>query len=1585
MSLTHPSQYAATITSALISQAVAQAPVQQTGELATFADRFWQGVVADDLVDRNLDQDTQLTLEAWEAFASFDPQRPVVDVAPARYGVECSVVKILTTDTPFITDSVLLEISRQGLNLRYLHNVTLQFRDTPSAEAEDETLIFAEVDLLDAAQSRELVQGLEEALADVAAVVTDHAAMREQALNLAKTLGKQTPAEYREASEFLNWLCADHFTFLGYRSFDFTDGNVSQVEGSELGYLTRRSQATSRALTDLKSSTLEFLLEPSLLSFSKAGTSSRVHRPAYPDYVGVKRFDSSGKVVGEEGFLGLYTSPVYTAQPNTIPVLRRKVANVMARSGYRAKSFDAKALAQVLATYPRDELLQANEDQLFQTAMDIAHLHERRKTKVFLRPGRYGLFYTCLVYLPRDLLNTRVRTSIANLLIDRLQASDLEFDSYFSESVLVRLQFILRVDPDSDLKVDLEQLEDDIVALSQDWQEELVKRLPTGQHQLSFAQALPLDYQQTFDAEAALQDISHLQQLSELPAVAFAEPSHAPLTLRFYRNPDCPRTRVNLKLFVRGEVLPLTQVVPVLEHLGFEAISEHPYAVHHLDLRYTIQDFLLQYPSDLPLEEIGDSFKQAFTAIWSGQAESDAFNRLVLAERLPWRDVVLLRAYAGYMRQASFGFERSFIAETLSKHGAAAKLLVQHFYGLLEPGGNSPTRSSELLDYLENVPLLNEDRVLRLFMQLIDATLRSNFFQNPTKSRPRGSQSNVVVEALPLVFKLAARELTALPLPRPLFEIYVYAPDVEGVHLRSSAIARGGIRWSDRHEDYRTEVLGLVKAQIVKNAVIVPSGAKGGFVVKTNRGDFDAAGWQAEGVRCYSRFIAGMLAVSDNLIKGEIVPPVDVVRRDSDDPYLVVAADKGTATFSDIANGIALNQNFWLGDAFASGGSVGYDHKKMGITAKGAWVSVQRHFRRLGVDPQVDPITAIGIGDMGGDVFGNGMLRSQSLCLLAAFNHLHIFIDPNPSAQAAFAERQRLFDLPRSSWEDYNAELISAGGGLFSRTQKSIPISPQMQQAFAIEATALAPDELLRALLQAPVDLMWNGGIGTYIKASNESHAQVGDRANDVLRVNGNQVRALVIGEGGNLGLTHKGRIEFAQNGGLVNADFIDNAGGVDCSDHEVNVKIYLDQLTQRGELDGPERNQFLLAQQDAVSELVLANNFLQARCLSLAMDHSEGRIDEYNRLCLRLEQDLQFDRGEADFPSEELLDERQRGGQGLLSPELSTLLGYAKILLKRQLQSSALHQDPVISQVAAQEFPPALIETYPSMLASHRLREDIVTTLVANRVVGYGGITLVNRVMAFTGCDAASVVRAYWVLAELFQLEARIDWLDALAAPVAAKRSALLDIMRWLRRSVRWLVHQHREQLDVDELQNRFGPLIASLLTQALPLCLSPWEQVRYQDRQVELQLTTQPPAGFVAPALGHEMFALLPIAFAAAQTGSPVELVAATYQTLGTQLDFAGLNEFLANLKTGNHWRDMERDALQDDLCQQQLALTVFITQAGLEPQAWLADNTSFVESWRGVLGEVRLDADEDLAGISMTVRKLVDSVQHHLAVRV
>lgn len=1569
MSVTHPSQYAATIMAALASQAT----VQQADELANFVEKFWQGVVADDLVDRNSDQDAQLTWEAWETFARFDPERPVVDVAPARFGVECSVVKILTTDTPFITDSVLLEISRQGLNLRYLHNVTLQFRDTPSSEAEDETLIFAEVDLLDAEQSQALVQGLEDVLADVAAVVTDHGAMREQALALAHRLGKQSPSEYREASEFLSWLCDDHFTFLGYRSFDFTDGEVRQVEGSELGYLTRRTQATARPLKELKPATLEFLLEPTLLSFSKAGSPSRVHRPAYPDYVGVKRFDSSGNVIGEEGFLGLYTSPVYTAQPKTIPVLRQKVANVMDRSGYRPQSFDSKALAQVLATYPRDELLQASEDQLFETAMDIAHLHERRKTKVFVRPGRYGLFYTCLVYLPRDLLNTRVRTSIANLLVDRLGASDIEFDSFFSESVLVRLQFILRVDPNSDLQVDIEQLEQDIVALSQDWQEELGKRLPARTPQLALAHALPLDYQQTFAPEAALEDLSHLLRLVEMPKEAFADPAHAPLTLRFYRSPDCPRTRVNLKLFVRGEVLPLTQVVPVLEHLGFEVISEHPYAVHHGDVRYTIQDFLLQYPKELPLGEIGESFTQAFTAIWSGQAESDAFNRLILAEQLPWRDVVLLRAYAGYMRQASFGFERAFIAETLCKHGGAAKLLVQHFYGLLEPGGSTPTQSEALLAYLEQVPLLNEDRVLRLFMQMIDATLRTNFFQQPVSS-----------DAAPVVFKLAARELTALPLPRPLFEIYLYAPDVEGVHLRSSAIARGGIRWSDRLEDYRTEVLGLVKAQIVKNAVIVPSGAKGGFVVKANRNDFDATGWQAEGVRCYSRFITGMLAVSDNLVDGAVVPPANLVRRDEDDPYLVVAADKGTATFSDIANGIALNQNFWLGDAFASGGSVGYDHKKMGITAKGAWVSVQRHFRRLGMDPQVDPIRTIGVGDMGGDVFGNGMLRSQSLCLLAAFNHLHIFVDPNPNPAAAFAERQRLFDLPRSSWEDYNAELISAGGGIFARTQKSIPISPEMQQAFAIEATTLAPDDLLRALLQAPIDLLWNGGIGTYIKATSESDAQVGDRANDVLRVNGNQVRARVIGEGGNLGLTHKGRIEFAQNGGLVNADFIDNAGGVDCSDHEVNVKIYLDQLTQRGELEGSERNAFLLAQQDAVSELVLANNFLQARCLSLAMDHSEGRIDEYNRLCQRLEQDLEFDRDEADFPSEEQLDERQRGGLGLLSPELSTLLGYSKILLKAQLQGSNLHQDAVIGQAAALEFPPQLVETYPSLLDTHRLREDIVTTLVANRVVGYGGVTLVNRIMAFTGCDAASVVKAYWVLAELFQLEARVDWLDSLQAPVDAKRGALLDLMRWVRRSARWLVHQHRDSLDVASLQSRFAPLVGRLLTQALDLCLSPWEQERYQERQVELQLTADQATDFAAPALGHEMFALLPIAFAAEQTGSTIELVATTYQKLGAELNFAGLNEFLANLQTGNHWRDMERDALQDDLCQLQVALTMFITRAGDAPESWLQANGAFLQSWQSVFSEVRLDADEDLAGISMTVRKLVDLVEHHLAKR-
>ena len=1546
----HAAEYAAALTERLRNQVDAQP------ELGRFVEDFWHGVVTEDLIDRAPEDDAQLTWQAWQDLATFDPDEPAIEVSQSALDHRFSVVKILHPDMPFITDSVLMELSRRDLRLRYLHNVTLPVREQAT------TMVYAEVDALDEAEEQDLLRELGRVLADVRAVVRDHDAMRDKALALALALENQ-PAppphlsdqvDASEAAEFLRWLCNDHFTFLGARSFRFDDGSVVQEIGSELGHLTLRRAATSRPLAELREETLSFLLEPTYLSFSRAGTPSRVHRPAYPDYIGIKRFDAAGKVVGEYGFLGLYTSPVYTMQPTSIPVIRQRVTDVLARSGHKPGSFDYKSLAQILATYPRDALFQSGAEQLFQTATDIAHIHERRMTRVYLWRGRYGLFFNCLVYLPRDLLNTRVRKAIGDLLCERLHAIEFDFDSFFSESRLVRLQYTLRVDPLQEIDVDLSQLQQQIIDLSQDWQEELGRLLRDDPERGALARGFSADYQHHFDVATAVFDAGHLTRLADA----------SQLKLRFYRVDPEQSERVNLKLFRKGELLPLSRVVPILEHLGFDVVSEHPYTVTTETAEYSIQDFSLRRSGGLDLTTVGPAFESAFARIWQGVAQSDRFNGLILCQGLSWREVALLRGYAAYMRQAGFGFEREFIGATLLKHDEAARLLIQHFHHRLGTGA-VPDCAPELGAYLDAVPLLNEDQVLRGFMQLIEATERTNFYY------PFEHDAGLIV------YKLSPENLSALPLPRPRHELFVYAPDMEGVHLRSSSVARGGIRWSDRLEDYRTEILGLVKAQIVKNAVIVPSGAKGGFVIKRDRGDLSGADWQALGERTYRRFISGLLSVTDNLIDDQVVEPPGVRCRDGEDPYFVVAADKGTATFSDIANEVAQSNDFWLGDAFASGGSVGYDHKKLGITARGAWVSVQRHFHRLGIDPESAPVTVIGIGDMAGDVFGNGMLRSSSMRLLAAFNHRHIFIDPTPDVAAAFAERQRLFEC-RGGWDAYATALISDGGGVFERSAKTIPISASMAAAFAINAAELSPDALITALLCAPVDLLWNGGIGTYVKASGESHQDVGDRANDGLRVNGRQVRARVIGEGGNLGLTHKGRIEYAQHGGLINADFIDNAGGVDCSDHEVNAKILLGAALRSGEVEPDERDALLLSQADAVADRVLANNFVQARCLSLARDHSIGRIDEYDRLAQRLEQELDFTREEADFPSEETLQERQREGESLQGPELATLMSYAKLLLKRQLASTTLHEDPSVAAIAENAFSPEFAQRFDTLIQQHRLLPQIVHTQLTNRIIGIGGITFVDRTMDFSGASVEDVVRSFLVCDRLFELERRMNWLDAAPVDVDHKRAATLDLMRGIRRVCRWLLRLHRYELDIDALLQRYRARIAEALGDDGLTCLGEHEAAAYAAKSVPFADAPMQTNALAQPLLGFELFAPLAVAEVAAAQDMKVKDVAPVYVGVGRALGLEALGRFLGALAAPNHWRAMERDALLDDLCTHQVHMTCQVLEAGVGLDAWLAARPRLVRRTEAALDQVHLDAEEDLAGIAMTVRKLVELAQ-------
>ena len=1324
-------------------------------QVCEFAQLAYERVAAADLEERSAEDEASLVIDTWKRFQRRDVNAIQLEVANpvhARDGWQSkhTAVWIMTRDMPFVTDSVLIALSHNGQVTHFLNNTvfgvdrnedgSIASVSTELEHPNRELLLYAEVDRLADSDLEELQSRLWDTINDLQAVVGDFGAMKNK-LGELRAAAADGPAGDAEALAFLDWLAQDNFTFLGYRSFEYAGDCIRQV-GDPLGVLRLRNRASERRLSDQPEKTREFLLEPSLLAFSKSGTRSRVHRPAYPDYVGIRRFDAEGNVIGEDGFLGLYTSRVYRQDASDIPLVRAKVAEVLRRSRFDPSGFDGKVLAHLLATYPRDELFQIGTDELLQIAVAITNIHERRVIRVFTRAESYGLFVTCLVYLPRDLYNTHARMKIEELFRETFLAEDLDYDIYLSESIQLRLQYTIRIKPGSQVVVDQAALEAKIGELISDWYTELGRALQVTfgeavgrRYQREYADAFPAGYREGYKPRVAADDVASIEQLSD---------AH-PLLTRFYHLPEDGEDRLRLKVFHIDGPLPLSDLISKLENMGLEVVEEQPHRIQKAGSRpVALHDFLLIYAERIDIAAAGDRFNDAFERVWTGQVEDDGFNRLILAADLSWRQVTVLRSYARYLQQIRFGFSQPFISDTLVAHPDISRQLLRCFEARFALDGQPSAAAKiqqQILAALEDVALLNEDRILRRMLDLISATKRTNY--------------NCEEDGVPrsyLSLKLTPAEIPDMPRPLPEFEIFVCAPHFEGVHLRGGRIARGGLRWSDRLEDYRTEVLGLVKAQIVKNGVIVPTGAKGGFVLKEVRG------MAADVVSCYRQFISGLLDITDNLVEGEVVHPDRVVRYDDDDPYLVVAADKGTATFSDEANAVAEQYGFWLGDGFASGGSNGYDHKKMGITARGAWISVQRHFRELGVDVQTESVTVLGIGDMGGDVFGNGMLLSESIKLVAAFNHLHIFVDPDPDPALSFLERKRLFAGSASGWADYDATRISTGGGVYSRKVKSITLTPGMKAVLDIRADRLSPDDLIHELLKAPVDLIWNGGIGTYVKASSETDADAGDRANDHLRVDASQLRTRVFGEGGNLGITQRARIEFALRNGSVNSDFIDNAAGVDCSDHEVNIKVALNRLVAAGDMTPKQRNQLLETMTDEVAGLVLANNRRQTRTLSLARLHAASRRSEYRRFMTFMESAAGLDRALEFLPSDEELSERP--GQSLTRPELAVLLAYAKIHIKQTLVDTDIDQDPIVLREILGAVPETMRERYEAEVFDHPLKKQIIASQVANSLVDHMGITFVVHLLEFVGGSMAEMVRAYYGFVEAFGVR---EWFYAI------------------------------------------------------------------------------------------------------------------------------------------------------------------------------------------------------------------------------
>ncbi len=1571
---------------------------KRAAAIDAFAQQFYATVPVEDLVNRRLDDFYGATLSVWQFLQHHDLDHPKVQVFNPdfeEHGWQSThtFVAVLHKDMPFLVDSVRIALNRRGLTVHAIQNAVLavkrnadhELESVVSAQGENapdvrESLIVIEVDRhSDPTSLSAIEQELHDVLRDVRTAVNDYnnicTRIRDAIQELEKVCPPQIdPDDHEEAIAFLEWLLKDNFTFLGYDEYLLENGKLKRDPESVQGVFRLDQPRYGERIRTPEGidENNGYALVPQLLSFAKSAHHSRVHRPTYPDYITVDRYDDDGNVIGERRFFGLFTATVYNESPRNIPLLRRKLKAVMDLAGFSSQGHNGKQLLQVLEVYPRDDLFHIDTDALASTALGILNIRERRQVRLFVREDISGKFYSCLIFVPRDVFSTQLRQNIQHLLCDEMDAHFGDFNTYLSESVLARIQLILRFNGDSPGRFDLARLEKKIAQLARSWRDELQAAMVEGFGEESanhlmdrFHEAFSASYREDFSARTAVYDVQHLLDLD----------SEDDLALSHYRPLEEQNGGVKLKLYHRHTQIPLSDVLPIMENLGLRVVGERPYEITAPGQHYWIHDFNLEHSgAEISLSDMRDDFTQAFKRIWAGQADNDAYNRLIISAGLDWREVAMLRGYARYLKQIRFGMSQDYIATTLNNYADITRELVELFKQRFDPDMESRdsesclTRISELL---ENVASLNDDQLLRRFMELIQATLRTNYYQRGEDGEHKDY----------IAYKLAPSRVTGMPKPRPAFEIFVCSPRVEGVHLRGGKVARGGLRWSDRLEDFRTEVLGLVKAQQVKNAVIVPVGAKGGFVCKRMPENADRETRQNEGIACYQTFIRALLDITDNLDGADVVPPDNVVRHDDDDAYMVVAADKGTATFSDIANEISLEYGHWLGDAFASGGANGYDHKKMGITARGAWESVQRHFRGLGVNTQSDTFSVVGIGDMGGDVFGNGMLLSDQIELVGAFNHLHIFVDPTPDAATTFAERQRLFDMPRSSWEDFDKSLMSEGGGIFSRSAKSIAITPQMQQVFGISESHLTPNELIHAMLTAKVDLVWNGGIGTYVKGSDETDADVGDKANDALRVNGAELNCRVVGEGGNLGCTQRGRMEAAANGIRVYADFIDNAGGVNCSDHEVNIKILIDDVVKRGDMTDKQRNQLLADMTEEVADLVMKDNYRQTQALDLSELLSQQNIGPYRRFISELEEAGEIDRELEFLPADDVLKERMANAHGMFLPELSVLISYAKSTLKGDLIESDVPDDSYVHHHLERLFPQVLVERYTDEMYNHRLKREIVATQVANDLVDHMGIVFVRRLMDSTGLGRADIARAYIVARESFNLPALWADIEALdnKVPGHVQYSMMLGLMRMTRRATRWFLRQHTG-LSVQETIEYFGPRLATLQDNIGEL-LSGEELDAWQTRRDELVdagvLETLADNVAAAPSL----YAGLGIIQAARQTDEAPQRVAEVFYEIGSRLELPWMIQQVTQLEARDAWQAQARETFRDDIDRQQLALTtsVLTLEAGSgsaeeKVAQWLEQNVELHSRWCRLIDEVRSGSESGFALFAVAVRALV-----------
>jgi glutamate dehydrogenase len=1577
-----------------------------------FLRAYFRGVGEEDLSQRTPAELARMALRHLETGYQRPDGRTLVEVFnpdAAENGFESphTVITIVTDDMPFLVDSLGVALSKAGLAIHLLiHPVLWVKRDARgkllevtggNGGARSESWQLLEIDRQgDPSQLAALKETLESVLLDVKRAVEDWSAMRERVREVCEGLRSNPPPlpeeEIEEGHALLEWMEAEHFVFLGYRHYRLTRGKSSDRLVSDarsgLGILRAGNGEASRAKsTLLKGEVRDHARARELLIITKANSTATVHRGTYLDYVGVKTFGPRGEVTGEHRFLGLWTSTAYYSSPSDIPVLRKKVERVVDHFALDPASHDAKAVRHVLETYPRDELFQASVADLVRISRGVVNLYERRTVRLLARRDPYHRFYSCLIYVPRDRYNTEVRLAIEQIVEQGFDGVRVDSQVQIADSNHARLHVVVRTDPNDRRTVDIHALEARIAQATTTWNDRLHSVLISKQDEATalalanrYRRVFPLAYEEDVDPADALEDLGNLESLR-------TDPQGLRLNLYRPRQQRVRANRLHLKLTRLGEPLPISDLLPMLENFGLRVISERPYELTWPEGGAAwIQDFELEHREGLRVDiaRIETPFREAFAAALAGEVENDGFNRLLLAANLDAREIVMMRAYCKYLLQTGVPFSQASIERTLTNNAGIAQSLVRLFETSFDPAGPKQTAAraekivSSIRTALDAVASLDEDRILRSYLNLVQATLRTNFYQAGADGKPKSYMS----------FKLDPQKIPDLPLPRPKFEIFVYSPRVEGVHLRMGEVARGGLRWSDRREDFRTEVLGLMKAQNVKNTVIVPVGAKGGFFPKRlPAGSRDAI--QAEGIACYQTFIRALLDITDNIVNGRVVPPPRVIRKDGDDPYLVVAADKGTASFSDIANALSIEYGFWLGDAFASGGSAGYDHKKMGITARGGWECVKRHFRELGMDIQSQDFTASGIGDMSGDVFGNGMLLSKHMRLQAAFNHQHIFLDPSPDAASSFAERERLFNLPRSTWDDYDRKKISRGGGVYSRSVKSISLSPAAQSMLGLQAAAATPTEIIRAILRMPVDLLWNGGIGTYVKATDESNNEVGDRANDAVRINGAELRAKVVGEGGNLGFSQRGRVEYALAGGRINSDFIDNSAGVNTSDVEVNIKILLKPLMQAGKLTQKDRDKLLARMTDEVAGLVLRNNYLQGQAISTLEMQSAARLPEFQHLIRSLERTGDLNRSLEFLPSDEELNERRKRGLGLTRPELSVVLAYSKIWLSNHLLASDVPEDPYLSNELGRYFPAPVQERFPRAIPRHRLKREIVTTATTNSLINRMGPTFVARTQEETGADAADIARAYTAAREIFDMRklwARIESLDN-RVTASLQYGMMYQTSRLLRHVTYWLLAHRRRELHIDKAVAEFRRGVRELEAEIGHVLVGAdrdrFEQVRKQhsDAGAPAELASR------VACLDANNAALDIIELARTHDTRVVE-AARIYFEVGARTGLDWMRQQVEQLTVDGPWQAVARTGLRDNamrihrrLAERVLSLRPPRKERGTaqaQVTAWIESLGEELTHWQRTLAEMRAAGAADFATLTVgveTVRKLAD----------